>query len=900
MSIDGQLLAAHLGSYGLLTDSAWLTMRIRNPEVLMAVDKFEITFDEDGKIIDFLDDDVRLERQPEELIRQHYLRVLHHEYHYPKNVLAREVGIYYGRKELVDRHGSPVRADIVVYTDAKACSERNQGKIEIIVECKAPTEKEGYNQLVSYVFNTSAKGAVWFNKTAKYFRRLSEPENQLIDWIGIPRRGEAWDALGRRKKDDLVRPKDIKGLLRRCHNKLHGRGIDGDEEDLTMDMVRLILAKAIDEERTEPLPEFYCTPEEYRSSEGQERVARRVQDLFKAVVHQNPTVFSPEERITVGARAICDVVSELQPYRLLSNLHESDDWDLMGHAYEQYTATYLKRQQGQFFTNRLIINFMVSVLDPTYEDIILDPAGGSGGFLTGAMRFIRRKILTGRGTAISKERQLDRHRTNLFMVEQNKRLVKIAKTAMILNGDGHTGMTQGDSLDEYSHLDDHVRARAGRGKPTIILTNPPFAGVGEGKITDRRILDNYASGMKWTERGGKYERTNELNIEGVPPEMLFFERCLEWVAPGGKVGIVMPKSFLDTHTYYPVRRQLLSSFKLLGVVNCHKNTFQPHTGVRTCLVFFYRPKAGEKLPKDYKIFLAVSRRIGQDSEGIPIFKRDENNQPTDIIDHDLDEVLTDYEAFQSGHLENSEYRFTIKRSEIEKSLCINPQFYLPNLNRTIKQIEELDGKNGWTVTTLGQIVRNVSIFKGPRIKTENIISEKTGVNIEKYFPPMAVLQEKSESAKLVDVGKATKQQLRTIKVLRVKYGDLLVTRSGTIGRIAYVTKRLENAIVSDDMIRIRIEDENIRLYVYAYLHSYAGHDQMLRNEYGSVQQHLEPKHVAGILIPVPSAWDEVASIINAAKASIQARERFEASFTTTGDQIFDLLHTLLGPRETLH
>ncbi len=155
-----------------------------------------------------------------------------------------------------------------------------------------------------------------------------------------------------------------------------------------------------------------------------------------------------------------------------------------------------------------------------------------------------------------------------------------------------------------------------------------------------------------------------------------------------------------------MRLQLLSKYQLLGVVNCHKNTFQPHTGVRTCLVFVYRPKTGDTLPKDYSIFMAVSRKVGQDSEGIPIFKRDDNNQPTEVIDHDLDEILDDYKAAQNGKLKSSEYRFITKRSQIKGLLVMNPQFYLPNLNKTIKDIEGLDGKNGWTVTTLGQIVKD--------------------------------------------------------------------------------------------------------------------------------------------------------------------------------------------------
>ncbi|WP_442481645.1 restriction endonuclease subunit M [Aeoliella sp. SH292] len=592
------------------------------------MDDFKISLSDDGKIIDFLLH-VPLEPTPEEFVRQQYLRTLHFEYQYPKNVLRREVAIHYGSKEMLDKDGNPVRADIVVYKSAKACQDKDQGGILLIVECKKPEEQQGYNQLVSYIFNTSAQGGVWYNGgNISYFRRLQEPNNELVPWTGIPRRSEAWDALGRRKKADLKRPRDIKGLLRRCHNRLHGRGVDGDEEDLTMDMVRLFLAKAMDEERAGELPEFYCTPEEYRSEAGQAAVAKRVSDLFKDVVSLNSDVFGEHERIGVGPRAIADVVTELQSYRLLSDLNESVDWDLMGHAYEEYTSTYLKRKRGQFFTNRLVVDLMVSVLDPTYSDMILDPAGGSGGFLTGAMRYVRNKILQGDGSKVSKQRQLDRHRTRLFMVEVSKRLVKVAKTAMILNGDGHTGMTQGDSLGPVSKLDDIISAQCGISKPHIILTNPPFAGVGDGRISDPDILDQFICGKRWTEEGSVYRPTDQRLGDGCPPEMLFFERCLQWLAPGGKLAIVMPKSFLDTATYRPARSLLFQSAQLLGVVNCHKNTFQPHTGVRTCLLFIRKFEREEKKAKPYQIFMAISRKVGQDSEGVPIFKRDANNRPT--------------------------------------------------------------------------------------------------------------------------------------------------------------------------------------------------------------------------------------------------------------------------------
>lgn len=202
---------------------------------------FDVEFNDSGAIIDFLSGQ-QLVSTPEERVRQRYLRVLHFEYGYAKDRMRREVAIHRGSSVMSDVQGNPVRADIVIYSDAQAARRNDQGKFYLVVECKAPTETTGYNQLVSYIYNTSATGGVWFNDSGAddevlYFRRLSEPQNSLAPWVGIPRAGESWSSLGRRPKANLIRPRDIKGLLRRCHNKLHGRGADGEESDLTMDMV---------------------------------------------------------------------------------------------------------------------------------------------------------------------------------------------------------------------------------------------------------------------------------------------------------------------------------------------------------------------------------------------------------------------------------------------------------------------------------------------------------------------------------------------------------------------------------------------------------------------------------------------------------------------------------------
>ena len=111
----------------------------------------------------------------------------------------------------------------------------------------------------------------------------------------------------------------------------------------------------------------------------------------------------------------------------------------MGAAYEQFAHSVLKRQQGQFFTNRLVVRAMVHMLNPSITDAVLDPAGGSGGFATEAFRHKRRKVIenTIEGTA-QRERQLERSKNTVFLVEISQRLVKIAKTAMLLSGDGNS------------------------------------------------------------------------------------------------------------------------------------------------------------------------------------------------------------------------------------------------------------------------------------------------------------------------------------------------------------------------------------------------------------------------------------------------------------------------------
>ena len=94
------------------------------------------------------------------------------------------------------------------------------------------------------------------------------------------------------------------------------------------------------------------------------------------------------------------------------------------------------------------------------------------------------------------------------------------------------------------------------------------------------------------------------------------------------------------------------------------------------------------------------------------------------------------------------------------------------------------------------------------------------------------------------------------------------------------------------MIRVRIDDENLRYYIYCYLQSKEAIDQMMRNEYGSIQQHLEPVHISNLLIPVPDDLSKLETIILLSKEAFELKESSYASLQTGISEVKELLESV--------
>ncbi len=825
----------------------------------------------DGKIVDFLDRSVSRPNTPEERVRQNYGRTLFYQYGYPRSriVFGAPINI-----------GSETRfADIVVYHSDLAAQQRDQARIHIIVETKAPNEKGGVAQLKSYIFASSAEGGVWLNETdaPKYFYRVG---GKLSEWPNIPREDETWESIGKHTKSALRPPHNLVETFKRCHNALYKVGIDS--EDLAMDMVRIILAKYQDESNEGDSPEFRVVPLELQSNVGRQRVADRVRRLFAQVRDEHRDVFGAHEELTAGDREIATVVSELQEFRFLPAADSDEVYDVVGAAYEVYIGSHLKGDRGQYFTHRLIVGLLVRLVNPSEKDTVFDPAMGSGGFLIMAMRHITRRIMKGNRSPEAKRNAVNAIHRHLHGIDKSPKLVKVARTNMILASDGHSGLIKGDTLEAPAKLPEQFLTSAGPGIPTVILTNPPFGATAEHKITPERdpeILGQFEVAHVWKTSNGQLRPTAAFVADGVPPEYLFVERCIKWVAPGGKIGIVVPRGLLDNDKALAVRTLIMQETMVLAVVNCHDDTFKPYTDAKAALLVLERKPQSSLIDDDYPIFMAISQGIGHNGVGQPVYKTDAKGDVIlvggeQVLDQDTDEVFRAWELLNQGQASPSEFYFRLGRGRITENLNLNPVRYLPRYSESRRRVLEMGERPGWSVEKLGQIAQ---VFNGPRFKRPYADKGATsGPGIVRYFTGNAITQTRGENIKYLDLGKAKRAQLKMIDKLYVERGMILITDSGTVGRVVYATSYHQGAVGTNNLIRVVTQDDALRGYLYQFLSSALGQDQLKANIYGAIVDHIEPDDVKNVLVPVPTSPAILEKIGLPVIRSIELQERAQA------------------------
>lgn len=405
----------------------------------------------------------------------------------------------------------------------------------------------------------------------------------------------------------------------------------GNLESLFLRMEELVLANSGEDEFEEVFKLLIAKLWDERAGTHDFRVHSSEQDTAKAIngllrqaakgwagiLDQTTSNLTPEHL------AVC--VEALSKHTL-----SNEGLEVMDGFFEFMVAKAAKGAKGQYFTPRHVIELCVRMLKPRADETVLDPACGSAGFLIHTLNYVRPKL---------KASQVSEYcEGKLWGFDMDGRAIRVAKALMVLAGDGSANIIRLNSLlqpsmtglfaDEESVLtiEDICRSRLRRHKGfDVILTNPPFA----GEVRERQLLDCYAVAA----RKPRVER-----------DVLFVERCVQLLRPGGRMAIVLPHNKFAAEGFGYLREWLFKKARILAVVGLGRHTFLPHTHQKASVLFLQRNNEPERLSTDYNIFFSISERDGKDSRG-QFLTRTEDGSLWDRVDHDFEEIDDGFRSF---------------------------------------------------------------------------------------------------------------------------------------------------------------------------------------------------------------------------------------------------------------
>ena len=496
------------------------------------------------------------------------------------------------------------------YADSVVYIIKNARKIpHILIETKAPGEALDWGQAESYA---QRLGAPYFLVT----------DGKIWHWYQTGERQEESTRMEKAakppvymEKEVLIAFEDLNELQRvigKCHDLI--RNEEGFDPTIAFDEIsKLLFAKMQDEREVEQdiKDDNRRTPKNnYEFNIGKdelpEEVGKRVKKLFERAKNKYPEIFEGTTEdikyIKLRFPTIFHIVEELQSYTL-----QETTIDIKGATYELFIkGTFTGKGLGQFFTPREIVDFMVDMIDPKRRQIIFDPACGSGGFLITCMNRVFNEI-----DELYRQRGLDNPKREkrkfatkyLYGIDLNERMTWVAKMNMVMHGDGHGGIFTYDGLRDSERIKPILDIVDRRDGFDIILTNPPFGSI----IKNQDVLARYELGKR---------RRSQLT------EVLFIERCLKLLMPGGMLAIVVPDGVLSNITLKYVRDFIDQNAIWKAIISLSQETFVPYgSGMKTSLLFLQKKDIEGEL-KQGKVFMAIAENVGYDATGRSTGKND--------------------------------------------------------------------------------------------------------------------------------------------------------------------------------------------------------------------------------------------------------------------------------------
>ncbi len=519
-------------------------------------------------------------------------------------------------------------ADIVVY------EKDNKQNPYIVIECK----KEGVNdkeylqaqkQAIAYArvlnspyafcvagqnVHTPLDTKLWDNEKPEKARISDIPVSYgRIESFRFKKGIAEWDLKP-------VEESVLQSIFSQCHDTLWNGGQRSATQAFD-EFAKIIFVKMRDEKEPRQKGDYYDF--QIKTYESAQSLHGRINALYEKAKRNDPKVF--KENIEVSAEDLYRVVEKLQEVSF-----NNTNLDTKGAAFEHFMEKYFKGEFGAYFTPREIVSSAVKMMDIKHNEFVLDPACGSGGFLLHALDDIRKQAdkfypqeLNQPETGEHKSFWHDFAKNNLFGIEINNTIARVAKMNMIIHDDGHTNVIGSqDALDDIEKIS-AKNLGFGKNRFDVIITNPPFGSI--KSFQSNPYLAHYKLAHK----------PNGQQMANQKTEILFIERCIDFLKSGtGQMAIVLPDGILSNSTLQYVRDFLMERAQILAVISLPQFTFTHFgAGVKSSLVFVRKKSEKEKLGR-YKIFMAIAEHIGYDATG----KKDKQN--------DLITIQKEYEKFK--------------------------------------------------------------------------------------------------------------------------------------------------------------------------------------------------------------------------------------------------------------
>ena len=661
--------------------------------------------------------------KPEEKVRQEYICRLVNSYGFNLKQMDQDSKV----------QGIYLNYSILIWKNKN--SKINNESPLIVIQCKADSviiKKEDYFKGIDFSREIGAKFFVATNfKQTKIYSKIYRTDSENVEEIlDIPNKEEAQNIQEVEKllnKNNTFQRENFTKTLYKCHSII--RNNDKLSPEAAFDEISKILFIKTIYERDNSKNQIFSLDiyikekidfEKYRFNERKDFYQFLFEQTKKGYIDDD--LFEPTEIIRIRENSFEAIVKELEIY----NLSTTSD-DVKGIAFEQFLGKTFRGELGQFFTPRTIVDFMVEVLDPQETETICDPCCGSGGFLIKAFEYVRAKI----EAKVQQEKELikqeyytetyeklsdaekekiddrvnkffsqlneelninnDKSRIRtlsydcIFGTDANPRMSRTAKMNMIMHGDGHGGVHHNDGLLNVNGIFEN--------RFDVILTNPPFGARVEkslkiteaDKYTDeerikkyqKRYGDEYNKALKQVNNniGKPLVSLYKMGAMSTLTEVLFIERCLNLLKPGGRMGIVLPEGVLNNSNLQKVRDYVESKAKILLIVSIPQDVFiASGATVKPSLLFFKKFTEEEALQYasiKSKATITIEAKYAEEVANIQqkLAKKGKEALPAEEKKQ-LRSELKNIEAKKEQEIKaivKEEFNYTIPIAEVEKA-----------------------------------------------------------------------------------------------------------------------------------------------------------------------------------------------------------------------------------------